>query len=59
MTVDTHPDAPEPAVRDAECLHEYAVNELGHRTYDVLFTANSDGSIDGTIEEDVAMNDNQ
>lgn len=49
MTYDVMNGAPVRSEIVAEKLHEYAVNELGLDTYDVLFTARSDGFVVGEI----------
>lgn len=43
MTVEHDPKADETAVRDGERLHEFAINQLGHPTEDVLVTVRASG----------------
>lgn len=57
MTYDTVPAAPEAAVTAARELHEYAVNQLGRDTDDVLFTAHRNGTVTGRIAPGVARDD--
>lgn len=54
MTYDTKPNAPDEAKHRAQRLHEFAVNDLGLDTEDVLFTAYPNGTVMGLVKEGVA-----
>lgn len=49
MTFDVEPEADEETEYRAQRLHEFAVNQLGIDTEDVLFTAKADGTVQGRI----------
>jgi len=57
MTFDAEPNTDEATAHRAQRLHEVAVNDFGLDTDDVLFTARSDGTIDGRIAPLVAVED--
>lgn len=52
MTFETTPNAPADAIFHVEQLHEFAVNNLGYMTDEVLFVAHDDGTITGRIASD-------
>ena len=54
MTYDIEPNAPAEAIDRAREFHEYAVNQMGLSTYDVLFIAHDDGTVTGRVGLDVA-----
>jgi len=59
MTFEVELGADEETEYRAQRLHEFAVNDLGLNTDDVLFTANPDGTVDGRIAPRVAVGEGE